>query len=125
MPDVNINNFRCVPLDILQNVDKNGNIGVEVTNDSTELRKISDEVKADILASGQIKQQAFNAKTQENIIILISVLSTILIIGILFYIGFGNLIRIFKNEKYIYGLLGILIGGSIAILITLLVVFLQ
>ncbi len=111
MPDViNVKDFRCVPLDILQNVDKDGNIGVDVNNESTELKKITDEAKGDILASGQISAQPYNAKTQTNLIIFFSVLLTILFIGILFFIGFGNIFKALqRNPKIGYTLLGMLI----------------
>ncbi len=115
MPDViNIQDYRCVPLDILQNVDKNGNIGVDVTNDATNLKKISDEVKGDILASGQVSSQPYSAKTQTNLIIFFSVLLTILFIGLLFFIGFGNIWKVFeRNPKVSFTLLGMFLMAAL------------
>lgn len=96
---LDIKNFRCVPLDLLKNVDGNGQITAIVNNQSTELKDVYNDTKEDILASGQIKRQAVDANVTESILILIIVLLVIIFSVLYFYIGPSNVSELMYRRR--------------------------
>ena len=121
MPDqiVNIQDYRCVPLDLLKNVDKDGNVELKVTPTSTSLKEIRDETKSDLLGSGTLGTQTFSAQTTEGIIIFIFVVISILSVIGLFFLGKGAwmLFRIHKLTYWNGIAIGVISSISLASII--------
>ena len=115
MPEVvNVQDYRCVPLDLLKNVDKDGNVEINVTPEKTSLKDITEQTKSDVFASGSIASQTFSAKTTEGLIIFAGVIGSILGAIVLFFLGKNawKLIRL-DRQTYIVGLIVGLSAGSI------------
>ena len=111
---VNVNQFKCVPLDLIKNIDESGNIKVEVTSNDLSLKKINDETQDDIAAAGQINADGFNANKVRNFIIIGVVTGVIIFTVILNFIGWRNLRNFTQHPKYFYILLGVLIAGILS-----------
>lgn len=115
MPEVvNVQDYRCVPLDLLKNVDKDGNVEINVTPEKTSLKDITEQTKSDVFASGSIGSQTFSAKTTEGLIIFAGVIGSILGAILLFFLGKNawKLIRL-DRQTYIVGLIVGLSAGTI------------
>ena len=118
MPVVNIQDYRCVPLDVLQNVDKDGQVTIDVTPESTSLKSINDNTKQELYSSGALAAKPFTAKQGEAIAITFGVLAAIFLTVLFFYIGPGNLIRFLtRNKIAFYSFFSLVIGGAIATII--------
>lgn len=117
---VNVKDFKCVPIDLLKNINENGDI--QVKNDNMDLTDVREETIQDVLASGQIKRQPIDAKLGENILIFIIVFTVIIFSVLYFYIGPSNVSELVYRKRMdimflavIFLLIGAIVMGGYAI----------
>jgi hypothetical protein len=87
--EIDIQKFKCVPLDILKNISKDNKLQVNVSPDDVTLASIKDSQKAAIAAAGPINVQSkFSADDIENFFVyLVIAFASLFILIILFYGG--------------------------------------
>jgi hypothetical protein len=92
MGDIDIRNYKCVPLDLLKNIGKNanGNDIINVTSDEKTLKDFKKEQDMTIAAAGP-EEGGLSGDALENYIVGITVTFAILILLVVFYWGFLNL----------------------------------
>jgi ABC-type multidrug transport system permease subunit len=86
---IDIQNFKCVPLDILKNISKDNKLQVNITPDDVTLRSLKDAQQAAVVASGPINPRSnFSADDIENFLVyLVIAFASLFILIILFYGG--------------------------------------
>lgn len=86
---IDIQNFKCVPLDILKNISKDNKLQVNITPDDVTLASIKDSQQAAVIAAGPINPRTqFSADDIENVAVtLISIFAILFLLIILFYGG--------------------------------------
>ena len=86
---IDIQNFKCVPLDILKNISKDNKLQVNITPDDVSLASLKDSQQASIRGAGPINPSTkFSADEIENFFIyLVIAFLTLFILIILFYGG--------------------------------------
>ena len=86
---IDIQNFKCVPLDILKNISKDNKLQVNVTPDDVTLASIKDSQQAAVVAAGPINVNSkFSADEIENFLVyLVIAFASLFILIILFYGG--------------------------------------
>jgi hypothetical protein len=92
MPDIDIRDYKCVPLDLLKNIGKDGggNDIITVTSDEKTLKDFKSQQASMINASGPAPG-ALSGDTLENFIVGITVSFAVIILLVLFYWGFLNI----------------------------------
>lgn len=96
---VNIQDYKCVPLDLLRNVQEDSSglavVGYNVTSEDVTLTDFKKAAKEEIQAEGSFSN-AMSADKIENFVVGVSVAFAILIfLSILFYTG----IKFYLNRK--------------------------
>lgn len=86
---IDIQNFKCVPLDILKNISKDNKLQVDITPNDVTLRSLKDAQQAAVVASGPINPRSnFSADEIENFLVyLVIAFASLFILIILFYGG--------------------------------------
>jgi hypothetical protein len=87
--EIDIQKFKCVPLDILKNISKDNKLQVNVSPDDVTLASIKDSQQAAVAAAGPISvDNKFSADEIENFFVyLVIAFATLFILIILFYGG--------------------------------------
>jgi hypothetical protein len=89
---IDIQKFKCVPLDILKNISKDNKLQVNVTPDDVTLATIKDSQQAALRAAGPINPKSqFSADDIENFLVFLVTAFAILFILILLFYGGLNL----------------------------------
>jgi hypothetical protein len=92
MPDLDIRNYKCVPLDLLRNVgtDASGEDIINVTSDAQTLKDFKEQQKKDIVAAGP-SSVALSADTLENLMIGLAIAFISILLLVVIYWGFLNI----------------------------------
>lgn len=87
--EIDIQNYKCVPLDILKNISKDNKLQVDITPTDVSLASIKEKQLQTIQGAGPIAgSKGFTADEMENFIIFLVIAFAILFfIVILFYGG--------------------------------------
>ena len=97
---IDIQNYKCVPLDLLRNVSKGDQLQFEVGPDSVSLKKFKTDLDESVRASGP-NVKTVSAETIENFLIGTIITFSVLAFVLLFYYMGQNVYR--------YGFSGILL----------------
>jgi hypothetical protein len=91
MTDIDIRNYKCVPLDLLKNIgkDANGNDIITVTSDEKTLKDFKAQQTSTINAAGPAVG-GLSGDTLENFIVGITITFAVIILLVIFYWGFLN-----------------------------------
>jgi len=86
---IDIQKFKCVPLDILKNISKDNKLQVNITPDDVTLATLKDSQQASIRAAGPINPRTrFSADDIENFMVyLVTAFAILFLLIILFYGG--------------------------------------
>ena len=86
---IDIQNFKCVPLDILKNISKDNKLQVNITPDDVTLASLKDSQKAAVVAAGPINPKTpFSADEIENFLVyLVIAFASLFLLIVLFYGG--------------------------------------
>ena len=87
--EIDIQKFKCVPLDILKNISKDNKLQVNVTPDDVTLASIKDSQQVALREAGPINPKSqFSADDIENFAVyLITAFAILFLLIILFYGG--------------------------------------
>lgn len=87
--EIDIQNYKCVPLDILKNISKDNKLQVDITPTDVSLASIKEKQLQAIQSAGPIAGgKAFTADQMENFIInLVIAFAVLFFVVILFYGG--------------------------------------
>jgi hypothetical protein len=124
---IDIQNFKCVPLDILKNISKDNKLQVNITPSDVTLRSLKDSQEASIRASGPINAKTkFSADAIENFFVYLVVAFAILFLLIILFYGGLNLrthglaaftlpenlraMPIIALSSIVFGVLGFVVG---------------
>jgi len=91
MTDIDIRNYKCVPLDLLKNIGKgtNGNDIVTVTSADVTLKDFKKQQESDMAAAGPAAG-GIAGDTLENFVVGITIAFAVIILLVIFYWGFLN-----------------------------------
>lgn len=90
--EIDIKNFKCVPLDILKNITKDNKLQVDITPEDVSLASMKDQQEQSIAATGPIAgSKAFSADEMENFLVYIVVAFAVLILVVILFYGGLNL----------------------------------
>lgn len=85
---IDIQNFKCVPLDILKNISKDNKLQVNITPDDVSLTSLKEAQQTAVAASGPINPRSqFSADDIENFLVYLVVAFAILFILIILFYG--------------------------------------
>lgn len=89
--DYDLRNYKCVPLDLLRNVNQTnaGEYEIQLTSDAPTLRDFKETQRAGILRAGP-SSMAVSADTIENLMTALFVIFFIILFATVFYMGFLN-----------------------------------
>lgn len=124
---IDIQNFKCVPLDILKNISKDNKLQVNITADDVSLASIKDSQQASLRAAGPINPRSkFSADDVENFFVYLVVAFAILFILIILFYGGLNLrtygfaafalpenlraMPVIALSSIVFGVLGFIVG---------------
>jgi hypothetical protein len=93
MPDVDIRNYKCVPLDLLKNIGKDGqgNDIITITGNEPTLKSFKENQQSAMLAMGPSSKALLSADEIENIIVGVLIAFLILIFCVILFWGGLNL----------------------------------
>jgi len=89
---IDISKFKCVPLDLLKNINNKNQVQFNAASSSVPLVNFKKETEKQQAATAQ-KKDAVSMETMENFFISIVVITLILILGVMFF----NLILNFRK----------------------------
>jgi hypothetical protein len=92
MGDIDIRNYKCVPLDLLKNIgtDASGNDVIQLTSSEPTLRDFKKQQETGLAAAGP-SPGAISGDVLENFIVGITIAFVVLILLIIIYWGFLNI----------------------------------
>ena len=130
MVDIDIRQYKCVPLDLLKNIGKgaNGNDIITVTSDEKTLKDFKQEQESGITAAGPVAG-SIAGDTLENFVVGITITFVVIILLVIFYWGFLNVrgkglaaftlpeqlrsMPVILLFSLIFGVIGFLIGNLV------------
>ena len=123
---IDIQKYKCVPLDLLRNVSANNKVQFETNNTSVTLKNLKDEQEESVNRQNSLSGKPLNAEMLENIILGITIFFFAIFILIILFYGFLNfrtygwkafqLPEIFRNlpviafSSIVFGIIGFLVG---------------
>jgi len=92
---IDISKYKCVPLDLLKNVNDNGQVQFQAAGSSVPLTDFKKEAETQQAASAP-KKDAVSMKTMEDVFISIVVISLLIILGVMAF----NLVLNFRKYGF-------------------------
>lgn len=86
---IDISKYKCVPLDLLKNINDKGQVQFQAAGSSVPLKNFKEEANQQQAASAP-KKDAVSMKTMEDFFVSIVVIALLIVFGVMFFNLFLN-----------------------------------